>query len=165
MSKDPVQVKVFDLKNYELLYDISDAAVSELKVSPGILLLIHDYEGKDHVPLKILSVEDGNVLKEFKHDLLPGRTVDFVEQFDEKGGRRITRDGRRELDTVAVPQGSLREHLLLITGLSGLGAQALSVYYVPESATCHCNSQEDDSGGSVDERSQLMVYSVLEVFL
>ena len=62
--------KVFDLKNYELLYDISDAAVSELKVSPGILLLIHDYEGKDHVPLKILSVEDGNVLKEFKHDLL-----------------------------------------------------------------------------------------------
>ena len=76
--------KVFDLKNYELLYDISDAAVSELKVSPGILLLIHDYEGKDHVPLKILSVEDGNVLKEFKHDLLPGRTVDFVEQFDEK---------------------------------------------------------------------------------
>ncbi|QDZ22289.1 hypothetical protein HOP50_07g48270 [Chloropicon primus] len=76
--------KVFDLKNYNLLYMINDGTVSEIKVSPGILLLIHDYENKDHVPLKILSVEDGKVLKEFMHPLMPNRMVDFVEQFDEK---------------------------------------------------------------------------------
>ena len=76
--------KVFDLKNYELLYKISAETVSEIKVSPGILLLINDYEGKDHVPLKILSVDDGKCLKEFNHPLVRDRVVDFVEQFDEK---------------------------------------------------------------------------------
>lgn len=76
--------KVFDLKNYNLLYKISDETVGEIKVSPGILLLIHEYEDKDHVPLKILNVENGQVLKEFKFKLLPDRLVDFVEQFDEK---------------------------------------------------------------------------------
>jgi hypothetical protein len=76
--------KVFDLKNYNLLYQISDTSVSEIKVSPGILLLIHDYEDKDHVPLKILSVESGKVLKEFRHPLVKDKVVDFVEQFDEK---------------------------------------------------------------------------------
>lgn len=47
-------------------------------------MLIHEYETKDHVPLEILSVETGRVLKSFKHALLPNRQVDFIEQFDEK---------------------------------------------------------------------------------
>ncbi|PNX96875.1 hypothetical protein L195_g020091 [Trifolium pratense] len=62
--------KVFDLKNYTMLYSISDKNVQEIKIS--------------HVPLKILSIEDGTVLKSFNHLLYRNKKVDFIEQFNEK---------------------------------------------------------------------------------
>ncbi|KAL5991413.1 hypothetical protein ACLOJK_012322 [Asimina triloba] len=62
--------KVFDLKNYTMLYSISDKHVQEIKIS--------------HVPLKILSIEDGTVLKSFNHLLHRNKKVDFIEQFNEK---------------------------------------------------------------------------------
>ncbi|GMP42476.1 hypothetical protein CsSME_00012212 [Camellia sinensis var. sinensis] len=37
-----------------------------------------------HVPLKIFSVEDGTVLKTFKHLFHQNKKVDFIEQFNEK---------------------------------------------------------------------------------
>ncbi|XP_021896876.1 uncharacterized protein LOC110813905 [Carica papaya] len=37
-----------------------------------------------HVPLKILSIEDGTVLKAFNHLLHRNKKVDFIEQFNEK---------------------------------------------------------------------------------
>ncbi|GMP46017.1 hypothetical protein CsSME_00014335 [Camellia sinensis var. sinensis] len=37
-----------------------------------------------HVPLKIFSIEDGTVLKTFKHLLHQNKKVDFIEQFNEK---------------------------------------------------------------------------------
>jgi hypothetical protein len=37
-----------------------------------------------HVPLKILSIEDGTVLKSFNHLLYRNKKVDFIEQFNEK---------------------------------------------------------------------------------
>lgn len=37
-----------------------------------------------HVPLKILSIEDGTVLKDFSHLLHRNKKVDFIEQFNEK---------------------------------------------------------------------------------
>lgn len=37
-----------------------------------------------HVPLKILSIEDGTVLKSFNHLLHRNKKVDFIEQFNEK---------------------------------------------------------------------------------
>ncbi|KAL7180908.1 hypothetical protein ACSBR1_039883 [Camellia fascicularis] len=37
-----------------------------------------------HVPLKILSIEDGTVLKTFKHLFHQNKKVDFIEQFNEK---------------------------------------------------------------------------------
>ncbi|GMP46004.1 hypothetical protein CsSME_00014325 [Camellia sinensis var. sinensis] len=37
-----------------------------------------------HVPLRILSIEDGTVLKTFKHLLHQNKKVDFIEQFNEK---------------------------------------------------------------------------------
>ncbi|KAL0452625.1 UNVERIFIED_CONTAM: hypothetical protein Slati_1240600 [Sesamum latifolium] len=75
--------KVFDLKNYTMLYSISDKNVQEIKISPGIMLLIFmkTYGG---VPLKILSIEDGTVLKSFSHLLHRNKKVDFIEQFNEK---------------------------------------------------------------------------------
>mmetsp|Transcript_1128 Transcript_1128/g.3966 ORF Transcript_1128/g.3966 Transcript_1128/m.3966 type:complete len:465 (+) Transcript_1128:152-1546(+) len=75
--------KVFELKNYDLLYSISDTNVQEIKISPGIMLLIFERE-QAHVPLKILSIEDGQVLKSFNHKLFRGQKVDFIEQFNEK---------------------------------------------------------------------------------
>ncbi|KAJ7256772.1 hypothetical protein O6H91_Y414200 [Diphasiastrum complanatum] len=75
--------KVFDLKNYTMLYSISDEHVQEIKISPGIMLLIFD-RAASHVPLKILSIEDGSVLKAFNHLLHRNKKVDFIEQFNEK---------------------------------------------------------------------------------
>ncbi|KAL5974896.1 hypothetical protein ACLOJK_031570 [Asimina triloba] len=65
--------KVFDLKNYSMLYSISDKNVQEIKIRTS-----------SHVPLKILSIEDGSVLKSFNHLLHRNRKVDFIEQFNEK---------------------------------------------------------------------------------
>ncbi|KAL7146657.1 hypothetical protein ABFS83_06G056000 [Erythranthe nasuta] len=75
--------KVFDLKNYTMLYSISDKNVQEIKISPGIMLLIFT-KGQGGVPLQILSIEDGTVLKSFSHLLHKGKKVDFIEQFNEK---------------------------------------------------------------------------------
>jgi phage tail sheath gpL-like len=46
------------------------------------MLLIFD-RAQSHVPLKILSIEEGSVLKAFNH-LLHRNKVDFIEQFNEK---------------------------------------------------------------------------------
>lgn len=51
--------------------------------SPGIMLLIFT-KASGHVPLKILSIEDGTVLKSFNHLLHRNKKVDFIEQFNEK---------------------------------------------------------------------------------
>ncbi|KAL8192829.1 hypothetical protein R6Q57_027277 [Mikania cordata] len=75
--------KVFDLKNYTMLYSIPDKNVQEIKISPGIMLLIFN-KSSGHVPLKILSIEDGTVLKSFNHLLHRHKKVEFIEQFNEK---------------------------------------------------------------------------------
>lgn len=75
--------KVFDLKNYTFLYSISDRNVQEIKISPGIMLLIF-HRTPGYVPLKILSIEDGTELKSFNHLLHRNKKVDFIEQFNEK---------------------------------------------------------------------------------
>ncbi|KAJ4832512.1 hypothetical protein Tsubulata_000068 [Turnera subulata] len=75
--------KVFDLKNYTMLYSISDKNVQEIKISPGIMLLIFN-RAASHVALKILSIEDGTLLKAFNHLLHRNKKVEFIEQFNEK---------------------------------------------------------------------------------
>lgn len=47
------------------------------------MLLIYA-KASGHVPLKILSIEDGTVLKSFHHLLHRNKKVDFIEQFNEK---------------------------------------------------------------------------------
>ncbi|GAQ85168.1 hypothetical protein KFL_002220120 [Klebsormidium nitens] len=75
--------KVFDLKNYTMLYKVSDKNVQEIKISPGIMLLIYNRK-EGYVPLKILSIDTGEVLKGFNHPLHRNKKVDFIEQFNEK---------------------------------------------------------------------------------
>jgi len=47
------------------------------------MLFIFD-KAQSHVPLKILSIEDGSMLKAFNHLLHCNKKVDFIEQFNEK---------------------------------------------------------------------------------
>ncbi|KAI7993700.1 hypothetical protein LOK49_LG11G00391 [Camellia lanceoleosa] len=47
-------------------------------INPGIMLLIFT-KASGHVPLKILSIEDGTVLKTFKHLFHQNKKVDFIE--------------------------------------------------------------------------------------
>lgn len=53
---------MWDLKNYTHLYSIHDKNITEVKISPGIMLVIYKKAANGgHVPLKILSIENGNV--------------------------------------------------------------------------------------------------------
>nr|GEW74080.1 transducin/WD40 repeat-like superfamily protein [Tanacetum cinerariifolium] len=47
-------------------------------------MLLRFNKSSSHVPLKILSIEDGTVLKSFNHLLHRNKKVDFIEQFNEK---------------------------------------------------------------------------------
>ncbi|KAF7144043.1 hypothetical protein RHSIM_Rhsim05G0234600 [Rhododendron simsii] len=97
--------KVFDLKNYTLLYSISDKHVQEIKISPGIMLLIFN-RAQSHVPLKILSIEDGTVLKDFNHLLHRNKKVDFIEQFNEK---LLVKQENENLQILDVRNAELKE--------------------------------------------------------
>ncbi|KAK1399721.1 WD40/YVTN repeat-like-containing domain containing protein [Heracleum sosnowskyi] len=75
--------KVFELRNYNILYSISGEDVQDIKMSPGLMLLIYTIAGS-HVPLKILSIADGSVVKSFNHLLHRRRKVIILELFNEK---------------------------------------------------------------------------------
>lgn len=82
-SAEDKKYKVWDLKTYNHLYTVKYDGIDEVKISPGIMLLIfgrHD----SYVPIKIVNVEDGSLLKEINHMLHRKRKVDFIEQFHEK---------------------------------------------------------------------------------
>ena len=123
--------RVWDMTNYDELYKLPEDDITEIKISPGIMLLIlsrspsgvrrrlpssrsvaaplqpsHRPLGaaartsrapaalsarhcrrlprQGHVPLKILSIEDGTVLQRFNHLLHRTKKVEFIEQFNEK---------------------------------------------------------------------------------
>lgn len=77
--------KVWDLANYQLLFTLADPNICEIKISPGIMLLIHNMNRqRSFIPLKILSIETGEVLKTFSQMVHRSKRVEFVEQFNEK---------------------------------------------------------------------------------
>ena len=75
--------RVWDMTNYDELYTLPEEDITEIKISPGIMLLILRRQG-GHVPLKILSIEDGSVLQKFNHLLHRTKKIEFIEQFNEK---------------------------------------------------------------------------------
>uniref|UniRef100_A0A7S3A3K6 Uncharacterized protein n=1 Tax=Rhodosorus marinus TaxID=101924 RepID=A0A7S3A3K6_9RHOD len=84
-SSEKNEYKIWGLANYELLYTIIDSRIQEIKVSPNILLLIFSRShGGGYIPLRILDVETGEVLRDFKHLLHRHKKIDFMEQFNEK---------------------------------------------------------------------------------
>lgn len=84
-SAEERNYKVWDLNSYEQLYTIHDERIFEVKISPGIMLLIHNRaETNSHIPLRIVDIESGLTVKEFKHMLRRKRKIDLIELFDEK---------------------------------------------------------------------------------
>eukprot|EP00310_Coccolithus_braarudii_P024496 CAMPEP_0183345542 /NCGR_PEP_ID=MMETSP0164_2-20130417/10938_1 /TAXON_ID=221442 /ORGANISM="Coccolithus pelagicus ssp braarudi, Strain PLY182g" /LENGTH=382 /DNA_ID=CAMNT_0025516693 /DNA_START=242 /DNA_END=1391 /DNA_ORIENTATION=+ len=76
---------VWDMTNYEELYQLPDDDITEIKISPGVMLLIHNrHPSGSYVTLKLLSIEDGRLLHSFNHLLHRTKKVDFIEQFNEK---------------------------------------------------------------------------------
>ena len=75
--------RIWSMTNYELLFTLPGESITEVKISPGIMLCIHARKGS-YVPLRIVSIEDGTVLKDFNQLLLRAKKVDFIEQFNEK---------------------------------------------------------------------------------
>eukprot|EP00808_Paulinella_micropora_P012804 g10089.t1 len=68
--------KVWDLATYELLYEIRDKQIEEIKVSPGVMLVIYKRpEGGGHIPLRLLSIATGEVLKTFARMVHRSRNV------------------------------------------------------------------------------------------
>ena len=49
-----------------------------------MLLIYQKAPNGGHVPLKVLSIETGDVLQSFKHQLHRSKKIDFIEQFNEK---------------------------------------------------------------------------------
>jgi hypothetical protein len=95
--------RVWDMTNYELLYTLPGESVTEVKISPGIMLLIHARQG-GYVPLKIVSIEDGTVLKSFNQLVHRHKKIDFIEQFNQK--LLVKQDGEN-LNIIDVHTGSV----------------------------------------------------------
>lgn len=75
--------KVWDLKTYKHLYTMEDPRISEIKISPGVMLIVHERQ-ESHVPIRIHDIETGERLREVKHMVNRKRKIDFIEQFYEK---------------------------------------------------------------------------------
>lgn len=82
-SAEHQRYSIWDLKTYKLLYTIADENIQEIKISPGVMLLIY-HRQESHVPIRMLNVESGKKLKEINQLLNRKRKVDFIEQFHEK---------------------------------------------------------------------------------
>ena len=74
---------VWDLATYRRLYRIGDRRIDEVKISPGLMLLIHHREASN-VPLQLVCIESGRVVGEFHHLLNRSRKVEFIEHFNDK---------------------------------------------------------------------------------
>ena len=160
--------RVWDMTNYDELYKLPEDDITEIKISPGIMLLIlsrspsgvrrrlpssrgvaaplqpsHRPLGaaartsrapaalsarhcrrlprQGHVPLKILSIEDGTVLQRFNHLLHRTKKVEFIEQFNEK---LLVKQARAR--PAARPAASARWRAALGTGLTRAAARLQS---------------------------------------
>ena len=95
--------RVWSMHNYDLLFTLRADNVTEVKISPAIMLLIHARQG-GYVPLKIVSIEDGKELKSFNHLLHRTKKVEFIEQFNEK---LLVKQEGENLNIVDVHTGSV----------------------------------------------------------
>lgn len=87
VDNDEKLFKIWSLKDYKLLYCLEEEDVEEIKISCGVMLLIHRKKKAltyKYLPLKLIDIETGEELVSFKHLLKLKRKLDFIEQFNEK---------------------------------------------------------------------------------
>lgn len=75
--------KVWDLNTYKHLYTIHHDRIHEVKISPGLMLLIHERQDM-HVPIRICDIETGKKLQDIDHLVRRNRKIEFIEQFHDK---------------------------------------------------------------------------------
>eukprot|EP00967_Tisochrysis_lutea_P127025 scaffold215578_cov29-Tisochrysis_lutea.AAC.1 len=85
----------------QMIFQIDNRRIDEIKISPGIMLLVlakrHNYvraivplshsrgpHVQWQVPLKVLSIETGEMLREFKQLIRRGESIVVMEQFNQK---------------------------------------------------------------------------------
>lgn len=77
--------KVWSLKDYSFMYCMDEQSIEEIKISPGIMLVIFNKSDDEaSIPLQIRNIETGEILKDFDHKLTPRKEIEFIEQFNEK---------------------------------------------------------------------------------
>ena len=77
--------KVWSLVDYSFVYSMEEQNIEEIKISPGIMLVIFNKsDDQRRIPLQIRNIETGEILKEFEHELNPHKEIEFIEQFNEK---------------------------------------------------------------------------------
>jgi hypothetical protein len=89
--------------------------------SPGIMLLIYTRTNSS-VPLKILSIEDGTVLKSFSHLLHRNKKVDFIEQFNEKLLVKQEGENLQILDVSLTPKCSQTKNICFMISVLTLNS-------------------------------------------
>eukprot|EP00924_Labyrinthula_sp_SR-Ha-C_P008275 maker-scaffold_11-snap-gene-8.37-mRNA-1 protein AED:0.00 eAED:0.00 QI:46/1/1/1/1/1/2/46/533 len=68
--------KVWECKNYELLYTLRNKNIEEIKPSPGLLLILFNNENSRILPMKIKDIKTGETLMKIKQNL---RISDYGE--------------------------------------------------------------------------------------
>lgn len=86
-SAEASKYKVWALKDYKMLYEIDGSRLrplygGETKISPGVMLLGFE-PSETELLCRVLDIETGEVTKELKLPLRPGKKIDFIEQFNE----------------------------------------------------------------------------------
>ena len=74
---------VWSLRTYQHLFEIPADNIFEIKISPGVILLIYNRK-QAYLPLKVLSMENGETLFTHLHLLNRTKRLDLIEQFDQK---------------------------------------------------------------------------------
>ena len=90
LSADMTTYKVWSMADPAvLLYAFNESRVpegiSEIKISPGVMLLVSNYnKSQTHLALKLLAIEDGTTLRSLKQPMKRDREIEVIEQFNEK---------------------------------------------------------------------------------
>lgn len=73
---------IWSMKDYSMLYRVSEASIEEVRLTTDVLLNIYSPIG-NKLPLKLCSVRDGTLINAFYMQLKPRRCIELIELFNE----------------------------------------------------------------------------------
>lgn len=74
--------KIWNMKDYKLIFELTDRRIEEIRSADGILLTIKTVETNDKLLLSLYNIDNGKVLCNYVLDLLPGIELEILEIFD-----------------------------------------------------------------------------------